>query len=175
MSGIPAQQGQGLPLISSNQSESTKNTKNSQPIVSKLPLSNLNNSQKLSLDNMNPIHTNLVQSINNNSKLITRANTNEGLVQPATGHKTANPEIVNSDANTNTDTNSEKSNVQNSNAQQGNKANSSNESSNNKSDVTPSANNNGYFAGYLLKWTNYIKGYQKRWFVLNNGLLSYFR
>ena len=30
-------------------------------------------------------------------------------------------------------------------------------------------------SGYLQKWTNYIKGYQKRWFVLNNGLLSYYR
>uniref|UniRef100_A0A158QDM3 Oxysterol-binding protein n=1 Tax=Hymenolepis diminuta TaxID=6216 RepID=A0A158QDM3_HYMDI len=29
--------------------------------------------------------------------------------------------------------------------------------------------------GYLLKWTNYLKGYQKRWFVLQNGLLSYYR
>lgn len=29
--------------------------------------------------------------------------------------------------------------------------------------------------GWLLKWTNYIKGYQKRWFVLGNGLLSYYR
>lgn len=31
------------------------------------------------------------------------------------------------------------------------------------------------FRGWLLKWTNYIKGYQKRWFVLANGLLSYYR
>ncbi|CAG0914357.1 unnamed protein product [Notodromas monacha] len=29
--------------------------------------------------------------------------------------------------------------------------------------------------GWLYKWTNYIKGYQKRWFVLNDGLLSYYR
>lgn len=29
--------------------------------------------------------------------------------------------------------------------------------------------------GWLFKWTNYIKGYQKRWFVLANGLLSYYR
>ncbi|CAH8592629.1 unnamed protein product [Schistosoma rodhaini] len=29
--------------------------------------------------------------------------------------------------------------------------------------------------GYLYKWTNYLKGYQKRWFVLQNGLLSYYR
>jgi hypothetical protein len=29
--------------------------------------------------------------------------------------------------------------------------------------------------GWLYKWTNYIKGYQKRWFVLANGLLSYYR
>lgn len=31
------------------------------------------------------------------------------------------------------------------------------------------------FRGWLLKWTNYIKGYQRRWFVLSNGLLSYYR
>ncbi|XP_065201788.1 oxysterol-binding protein 1-like [Planococcus citri] len=29
--------------------------------------------------------------------------------------------------------------------------------------------------GWLLKWTNYVKGYQRRWFVLSNGLLSYYR
>jgi len=29
--------------------------------------------------------------------------------------------------------------------------------------------------GWLHKWTNYIKGYQKRWFVLANGVLSYYR
>ncbi|XP_046841435.1 oxysterol-binding protein 1-like isoform X2 [Xenia sp. Carnegie-2017] len=29
--------------------------------------------------------------------------------------------------------------------------------------------------GWLMKWTNYIKGYQKRWFVLSHGLLSYYR
>lgn len=31
------------------------------------------------------------------------------------------------------------------------------------------------YRGWLYKWTNYIKGYQKRWFVLQNGLLSYYR
>lgn len=30
-------------------------------------------------------------------------------------------------------------------------------------------------SGWLLKWTNYLKGYQKRWFVLSNGVLSYYR
>ncbi|CAG0901667.1 unnamed protein product [Darwinula stevensoni] len=29
--------------------------------------------------------------------------------------------------------------------------------------------------GWLYKWANYIIGYQKRWFVLYNGLLSYYR
>lgn len=29
--------------------------------------------------------------------------------------------------------------------------------------------------GFLLKWTNYIKGYQRRWFVLSGGVLSYYR
>lgn len=31
------------------------------------------------------------------------------------------------------------------------------------------------YRGWLYKWTNYIKGYQKRWFVLQNGQLSYYR
>ncbi|XP_061626528.1 oxysterol-binding protein 1-like isoform X2 [Phyllopteryx taeniolatus] len=31
------------------------------------------------------------------------------------------------------------------------------------------------YKGWLFKWTNYIKGYQRRWFVLSHGLLSYYR
>ncbi|XP_068191026.1 oxysterol-binding protein 2 [Antennarius striatus] len=31
------------------------------------------------------------------------------------------------------------------------------------------------YRGWLYKWTNYLKGYQRRWFVLSNGLLSYYR
>ncbi|XP_063694854.1 oxysterol-binding protein 1-like isoform X3 [Bolinopsis microptera] len=31
------------------------------------------------------------------------------------------------------------------------------------------------YRGWLLKWTNYIKGYRQRWFVLSDGLLSYYR
>ena len=31
------------------------------------------------------------------------------------------------------------------------------------------------YKGWVYKWTNYIKGYQKRWFVLQNGLVSYYR
>uniref|UniRef100_A0A7N9AZP6 Oxysterol-binding protein n=1 Tax=Mastacembelus armatus TaxID=205130 RepID=A0A7N9AZP6_9TELE len=31
------------------------------------------------------------------------------------------------------------------------------------------------YKGWVFKWTNYIKGYQRRWFVLSNGLLSYYR
>ena len=30
------------------------------------------------------------------------------------------------------------------------------------------------YKGWLYKWTNYIRGYQKRWFVLQNGLLGYY-
>ncbi len=30
-------------------------------------------------------------------------------------------------------------------------------------------------AGWLYKYTNYVRRYQKRWFVLSNGLLSYYR
>ena len=40
--------------------------------------------------------------------------------------------------------------------------------------ATASANG-ASMSGYLMKWTNYLKGYQKRWFVLNEGLLSYYR
>lgn len=29
--------------------------------------------------------------------------------------------------------------------------------------------------GYLNKWTNYIHGWQKRWIVLKNGALSYYK
>lgn len=39
----------------------------------------------------------------------------------------------------------------------------------------PQSVSNGSMSGYLLKWANYFKGYQKRWIVLNNGLLSYYR
>ena len=34
---------------------------------------------------------------------------------------------------------------------------------------------NSEYRGWLLKWTNYIKGYRQRWFVLSDGLLSYYR
>ncbi|BHF61272.1 hypothetical protein SprV_0100424500 [Sparganum proliferum] len=30
-------------------------------------------------------------------------------------------------------------------------------------------------SGWLYKWTNYLKGYKKRWFVLENGLFSYYK
>jgi len=29
--------------------------------------------------------------------------------------------------------------------------------------------------GQLLKWTNYMKGYRNRWFLLQNGFLSYYK
>ncbi|KII64246.1 Oxysterol-binding protein 2 [Thelohanellus kitauei] len=31
------------------------------------------------------------------------------------------------------------------------------------------------FEGYLKKWTNYVKQYQRRWFVYENGYLTYYR
>ena len=37
------------------------------------------------------------------------------------------------------------------------------------------SSSNGNMSGYLFKWTNYLKGYQKRWIFLNNGFLSYYR
>ncbi|OCT70303.1 hypothetical protein XELAEV_18037226mg [Xenopus laevis] len=47
----------------------------------------------------------------------------------------------------------------------------SRESSSSSSGSTPGSAREGW----LFKWTNYIKGYQRRWFVLSNGLLSYYR
>ncbi|CAM4906823.1 unnamed protein product [Rotaria socialis] len=42
--------------------------------------------------------------------------------------------------------------------------------------TTPSvANGKDEMRGWLYKWTNYLKGYQKRWFVLQAGVLSYYR
>ncbi|CAF0862198.1 unnamed protein product [Adineta steineri] len=42
--------------------------------------------------------------------------------------------------------------------------------------TTPLAvNGKDEIRGWLYKWTNYLKGYQKRWFVLQSGILSYYR
>uniref|UniRef100_A0A8C5PYS1 Oxysterol-binding protein n=1 Tax=Leptobrachium leishanense TaxID=445787 RepID=A0A8C5PYS1_9ANUR len=40
---------------------------------------------------------------------------------------------------------------------------------------TPAVPSPDTYKGWLFKWTNYLKGYQRRWFVLSNGLLSYYR
>uniref|UniRef100_A0A8C6P3Z6 Oxysterol-binding protein n=1 Tax=Nothobranchius furzeri TaxID=105023 RepID=A0A8C6P3Z6_NOTFU len=40
---------------------------------------------------------------------------------------------------------------------------------------TPPHPAGGLVKSWLFKWTNYLKGYQRRWFVLSNGLLSYYR
>jgi len=39
----------------------------------------------------------------------------------------------------------------------------------------PTAGREPVMKGYLKKWTNYRKGYQLRWFVLENGVLSYYK
>ncbi|XP_076452953.1 oxysterol-binding protein 1-like isoform X2 [Babylonia areolata] len=41
--------------------------------------------------------------------------------------------------------------------------------------MSDSKHHQSQYKGWLYKWTNYLKGYQKRWFVLQNGLLSYYR
>lgn len=41
--------------------------------------------------------------------------------------------------------------------------------------TAPAAPGSDTYKGWLFKWTNYLKGYQRRWFVLSNGLLSYYR
>ncbi|XP_030439429.1 oxysterol-binding protein 2 isoform X1 [Gopherus evgoodei] len=41
--------------------------------------------------------------------------------------------------------------------------------------AAPAGPGSDTYKGWLFKWTNYLKGYQRRWFVLSNGLLSYYR
>ncbi|CAH0548933.1 unnamed protein product [Brassicogethes aeneus] len=45
----------------------------------------------------------------------------------------------------------------------------------NTSQKSSSTQNEPAMKGWLFKWTNYLKGYQRRWFVLQNGHLSYYR
>ena len=161
----------------------------SQPIASKLPLSNINSSQK-PMENTTSIHNSLVNNINKSTSLnmpqhkaLNKTNTNESLLQPTTAVRTepnlntSVPLNVSEVNTTNNDSSDEKlSNNQTSSTSSisPNDNSSMNNGKSSDGSITPT-NNNGYFAGYLLKWANYIKGYQKRWFVLNNGLLSYFR
>lgn len=48
-------------------------------------------------------------------------------------------------------------------------------SATNSTAVRTDSRNDVEMKGFLLKWTNYIKGYQRRWFVLSGGVLSYYR
>ncbi|CAG8624100.1 5880_t:CDS:2 [Funneliformis caledonium] len=41
--------------------------------------------------------------------------------------------------------------------------------------TSPESNQPPKLKGYLNKWTNYAGGYKNRWFVLENGILSYFK
>ncbi|CAI2185017.1 6291_t:CDS:2 [Funneliformis geosporum] len=41
--------------------------------------------------------------------------------------------------------------------------------------TAPESNQPPKLKGYLNKWTNYAGGYKNRWFVLENGILSYFK
>lgn len=42
-------------------------------------------------------------------------------------------------------------------------------------DSSPGGKNGREMKGYLKKWTNYTTGYKLRWFVLDNGVLSYYK
>ena len=48
-------------------------------------------------------------------------------------------------------------------------------SSSTRSSLKHEEENPSIIKGWLYKWTNYIRGYQKRWFILENGLLLYYR
>ena len=41
--------------------------------------------------------------------------------------------------------------------------------------TTPAPSHAGTHEGYLSKWTNYLSGYQQRWFVLADGVLQYYK
>ncbi|CAK5084776.1 unnamed protein product [Meloidogyne enterolobii] len=54
--------------------------------------------------------------------------------------------------------------------------NSSDSSSNGNGHNSTSKNQNIEFSGWLYKWTNYVKGYRKRWFLIDSmGNLKYYR
>ena len=42
-------------------------------------------------------------------------------------------------------------------------------------DATPGGKEGREMKGYLKKWTNYTSGYKLRWFVLEDGVLSYYK
>ncbi len=173
----------------------------SQPIASKLPLSNINNSQQeIQQSSTSSIHNNLVNHLAQKSvatggssngmknPAINRANTNDSFLNPnnlpkktdGVSETTLSTHTLSLDETSNTERQSStsNSNINQSSSSIDNSPTENNSVNTNKSKDASTADpptNNGYFAGYLLKWTNYIKGYQKRWFVLNNGLLSYFR
>lgn len=42
-------------------------------------------------------------------------------------------------------------------------------------DSSPGGKDGREMKGYLKKWTNYTTGYKLRWFVLDNGVLSYYK
>jgi ankyrin repeat protein len=45
----------------------------------------------------------------------------------------------------------------------------------NTADKTPGGKESREIKGYLKKWTNYTSGYKLRWFVLEDGVLSYYK
>ncbi len=217
MSGLPEQPSQSTASQSSNTSvnllqpteaakSSTKTVNSSsnvsQPIASKLPLSNINNPQQVNpISSSSSIHNNLVNNLTQKSSavvssdgmknhaVINRANTNDSFLNPnfnlpkkADGVNEAalSTQTLSLDETSNAEkqSSSSNSNINQSSSSINHSPTENNNSVNNnklKDAADATTTNSGYFAGYLLKWTNYIKGYQKRWFVLNNGLLSYFR
>jgi hypothetical protein len=91
---------------------------------------------------------------------------------PTTNPTNDNSSSINGDPTTTTNNNSMALVPVINNHFSGGNTNSNNSANNQVSTVNV---NGGSVSGYLQKWTNYIKGYQRRWFVLNNGLLSYYR
>ena len=192
MSALSAQQQQNLePLLPpqstatsqlSNSSNNTANTNGAQHTSTKLQNGNLDTSNGLTSNNNN----------NNNSSNNHNHN-NSTSFQPVS--KTALPDAVGASAvasppsptpsdehktmaNGQANNNNVVALVNNNNIR--NLLSSSPSQSNIQmvSNAVATGNNkitDANLSGYLQKWTNYIKGYQKRWFSLTNGLLSYYR
>lgn len=197
MSGLPAQPYQHIQnsLTTATPSQQpAQDARNgiTQPIASKLPLSNVNSTQKSAAhENKNSIHSNLVTNLtktnastsqsNMKQIAIARGNTNDSLLNHHPSYHATKSASEMSAVAADEASNDEKSssssvvNTNQANNSPGNNSPNDSSSANATGKAAVDTPTSGYFAGYLLKWTNYIKGYQKRWFVLNNGLLSYFR
>jgi len=140
------------------------NSLNSNNNNSNTTISNNNNNNSLNQNNTNTHNQNGILSNHTTTLVLNAKNDGNGGSPPSPSSSEENKAITNglgsngvvALVNKNLSTSPSQANIAASNSTGNNNANSN-------------------VSGYLQKWTNYIKGYQKRWFSLTNGLLSYYR